>query len=325
MGRKMGHQLRYDERLSLQPYMSDGSFGPSYSLFGVISHAGNGPNSGHYYAHIKDGQGCWYEMNDECVTRISVPPVSQKNAYVLFYLRERGQALESAIFSTREPLKSGLVAGMKKRKLPQETDEDTGVRTSPVASRPTTPAKFIGPLLPSPDISSPIKKQKTSDSQDPQAEALRKKIEAVTEKTKGGEKEGQVKKALVSISALQSLSQYTDNSGDSDDDEDNGDDPSQEEIEKAKEKIPVPLADSTISTSSFYRASSSNATPFKNKSNLSQQLGSPRRNRSEEGTALFRKKSSVISPYDRLTRPNVNNLRRGSITQRYGKKKRLII
>ena len=319
MGRKIGHQIRYDERLSLQPYMSDGAFGPSYSLYGVISHAGGGPNSGHYYAHVKDGTGNWYEMNDENVTRIGGPPLSLKNAYVLFYLREKGQVLESAIsLANREPLKGGLVAGMKKRKLLHEPDEDTGVRTSPVPPRPSTPAKFIGPLLPSPDIPSPSKKRKLSDSQDPQAEALRKKIENVTGRTKEAEKEKQAKKAPPLTSAFQSLSQYTD-----DDDEDEGEAPSQEEIEKVKEKLPVPLVASTVPISSFYGSgSSSNATPFKNKSNFQQQPGSPKRDRSEGVGVSKKKKFSGGNPFDRIK--GNNNLRRGPIIHQYSRRKKMI-
>lgn len=315
MGRKIGHQIRYDERLSLQPYMSDGAFGPSYSFYGVISHAGGGPNSGHYYAHVKDGMGNWYEMNDESVTRIGGPPLSLKNAYVLFYLRDKGQALESAILSaTREHSKGGLVAGMKRRSLPHEADEDTGVRTSLAPSRPTTPPRFIGPLLPSPIIPSPSKKRKLSDSQDPQAETLRKKIEAVTGGTKEAEKEKQVKKALVPT-ALESLSQYAD-----DDDEDEGEAPSQEEIEKAKEKLPVPLPVSTIPPSSFYGGGgSTDATPFKNKSNFQPQPGSPKRERSE-GVGVFKKKKPFTgNPFNRVK--DSDNLRKPVIHQ-YGRKKK---
>lgn len=316
MGRKIGHQIRYNEKLSLQPYMSDGAFGPSYSLYGVISHAGGGPNSGHYYAHVKDGMGNWHEMNDESVMRISGPPLSLKNAYVLFYLREKGQALESAISSvTREHLKSGLVAGMKKRKLPHEAGEDTGVRTSPVPAQPSTPPRLIGPLLPSPVISSPAKKRKIDDSRDPQAEALRKKIEAVTGGAKETEKENQVKKAPAPTSALQSLSQYADD----DDDEDEGEALSQEEIEKAKEKLPVPLAVPTIPPSSFYGGGgSTNATPFKNKSNLQQRPSSPKRDRSEGVGIPKKKKPAGGNPYFFSRFKDTNTPRK------YGRKRAII-
>lgn len=318
MGRKIGHPIRYDERLSLQPYMSDGAFGPSYSLYGVICHAGSGPNSGHYYAHVKDDAGIWHEMNDESVTRIDGPPLSLKNAYVLFYVRDKGQALESAILSaTREPLKGGLVAGMKRRKLPHEADEDTGVR-APNFARPATPAKFIGPLLPSPTITSPSKKRKLGDSRDPQAEALSKKIEAVTRVTKEAEKkETQVKKAPTPTSALQSLSQYAED----DDDEDEGEAPSQEEIKKAKTKLSVSPVASTISPLNFYGGGGlTNTIPFKNKSNLHQQSGSPRR----EGLGVSKKKKFLGgNPYGRVR--GSNNLRGSPVVRSHGKRKRMII
>ncbi|KAJ7487742.1 hypothetical protein B0H11DRAFT_1720627, partial [Mycena galericulata] len=66
-GRKITNFVEYEERLSLKPYMSDEQYGPSYSLYGVICHAGGGPNSGHCYAYVKSGSGRWYEMNDESV------------------------------------------------------------------------------------------------------------------------------------------------------------------------------------------------------------------------------------------------------------------
>ncbi|KDQ64359.1 hypothetical protein JAAARDRAFT_94004, partial [Jaapia argillacea MUCL 33604] len=87
LGRKIGHLVRYEERITLRPAMSEGQFGPWYSLIGVISHAGGGPNSGHYYAHVKAGNGQWFEMNDESVSRHHGVPISLKNAYILFYMR----------------------------------------------------------------------------------------------------------------------------------------------------------------------------------------------------------------------------------------------
>ena len=99
MGRKIGHPIRYDERLSLEPFMSEGSYGPTYTLYGVICHAGGGPNSGHYYAHVKAANENWYEMNDESVERVSHAPLNMKSAYILFYVQLPGQALETTIKS----------------------------------------------------------------------------------------------------------------------------------------------------------------------------------------------------------------------------------
>lgn len=210
MGRKIGHPIRYEEKLSLQNVMSEGQHGPTYSLYGVISHAGGGPNSGHYYAHIKTSKGTWFEMNDESVTRTGSPPTSLKSAYILFYIRDKGQALqaalsESAVIIPRAP----MAARMKKRKIMESDDEDA----SP--PRPaSTPGRFIGPQLPSPPPLSTVETKKLkADSADPQATLLRKKI------------------ANVQSGALLSLSQYND-----DDDEDGRDDLG-EKVEKREAEV----------------------------------------------------------------------------------------
>jgi ubiquitin carboxyl-terminal hydrolase 36/42 len=182
LGKKIGHPVQYSERLALAPYMSEESFGPTYALSGVISHAGGGPHSGHYYAHVRAPDGRWYEMNDDSVTR-SPPPLGLKSAYVLFYLREgagTGQAARSpstanahAPPASPTPIKAasksvtgvtgltprsvqragGVVAGMKRRSEDGGTGDQRGAkapRTDDIAS-PTKASKkaSIGPLLPS--------------------------------------------------------------------------------------------------------------------------------------------------------------------------------
>lgn len=220
MGRKLGQPIQYRESLSLKPYMSEGSYGPSYTLYGVICHAGGGPNSGHYFAHIKNAKGVWHEMNDEHVSRDPSPPTSLKNAYILFYIRDKGQALDAVISSSTSsssapmsPLiprqvlpKRGVVASMKKRKVVESEDED---------DPPTTQSSktFIGPRLPSPHPSSssapadtpltPGAKKQKPNPVDPQAETLKKKIAAAASKSPAS-------------NALASLAQYTDGSSDDD-------------------------------------------------------------------------------------------------------------
>ncbi|KAK0206694.1 Usp36 protein [Desarmillaria ectypa] len=208
MGNKISHQVNYDERLSLAPYMSEGEFGPVYSLYGIICHAGGGPNSGHYYAFVKSRSGDWYEMNDESVTRVHQAPV-RKNAYILFYIRTKGERLQAALSRNDKappvadgvhPLK-GITVGMKKRRVREDEEEDTGVKMS---------KPFIGPLLPteSDKASGPsdTKRQKLSPTNDPQADAVKKKIESA-QKT------------------LSSLAQYASDASDE-----------EEEKEKEKEK-----------------------------------------------------------------------------------------
>ncbi|TFK20339.1 Usp36 protein [Coprinopsis marcescibilis] len=174
LGRKIGHHVNYDEALSLQPYMSDGQFGPTYSLYGVICHAGGGPNSGHYFAFVKSRDGKWWEMNDESVTQVSGPPLNKKSAYMLFYIRSKGQGLEGAVKSQMNGFMSGqsskprLSNSMKtmKRKERDEEAEDQGEKVD---------KPFIGPLLPSPTINGDGKKV---NGVDPQAAALKNKIAA---------------------------------------------------------------------------------------------------------------------------------------------------
>lgn len=237
MGRKIPHPVRYDERISLQPVMSEGQHGPTYTLFGVISHAGGGPSSGHYYAHIRDATSQWYEMNDDSVSRQANAPLGMKNAYVLFYIREKGQALEAVVSQPQKPLstpmKPGVVASMKKRKVVESDDE------APEGSSPKQ-RRFIGPLLPSPSIEKP----------DPQAEALKKKIaKQTTSPTKPS-------------TALLSLSQYADD----DEDDDVGEAVSMN-VDKPLPETPAPAAEADDSDSPpTLRPTTSSATPAPAKS-----------------------------------------------------------
>ena len=115
-------------------------------------------------------------MNDELI-QMTGKATDKKNAYMLFYIQDKGQGLEAAMripssnntLSPAVPMKNGLAAGMKKRfqKDGGDDDEDKGVKVSP---------PFIGPVIPSPlavkdDIRSPVI--------DPQALSLKSKIKAV--------------------------------------------------------------------------------------------------------------------------------------------------
>ncbi|KAJ7498685.1 Usp36 protein [Mycena latifolia] len=181
MGRKIGNHVEYEDQLSLKPYMSEGQYGPNYSLYGVICHAGGGPNSGHYFAYVKTRSGKWCEMNDESVTQGVRIPVNLKNAYILFYMRDKGQGLDAAVHAAPQTNGGGngsIVAGMKKRR-PREDDleEDAGVKVA---------KPFIGPRMPSPLAERPKPPPPTTNKSDPQADLVRKKIEAARSKALTG-------------------------------------------------------------------------------------------------------------------------------------------
>lgn len=198
--------------------MSKDQFGPTYSLYGIICHAGGGPNSGHYYAFVKSRTGRWYEMNDEMVSPISGPPVNKKMAYILFYLRNKGQGLQAALKSgvsgvqkekerEKDGERIGLVAGMKKKREREEDgggdEEDVGEKVDASAS---SPLRSTGPLLPSPvdrSCGSPTKRVKfdhdVTRKNDPQAEKIKQKILAAKDV-----KEAKAKKALAVLEGYDS-------------------------------------------------------------------------------------------------------------------------
>lgn len=185
--------VSYDEQLTLAPYMSEKQYGPTYSLYGVICHAGGGPHSGHYFAYVKGSNDRWYEMNDESVT--SAPsPTRMKNSYILFYIKNKGQKLESVVklntsttngsplpFTPTQVQKSGVAAQMKKKRPREEgtendagEEEDKGVKID---------KPFIGPMLPSQAESSggesPSQAKRAKlNIEDPQASAIKRKIES---------------------------------------------------------------------------------------------------------------------------------------------------
>ncbi|CAM9189955.1 unnamed protein product, partial [Phaeothamnion confervicola] len=70
-------------------YRSHRGAAPVYDLYGVANHSG-GLHGGHYTAHcLSPRDGCWYNFNDESVTRVDAGELGGPAAYVLFYkLRE---------------------------------------------------------------------------------------------------------------------------------------------------------------------------------------------------------------------------------------------
>ena len=88
---------------------------------------------------MKSASGAWYEMNDDLVEKIKGAPVNMKNAYILFYIREKGQGLEAAVNSTKSShthqRKTSLPNGSapKKRRVimsDEEGEEDNGEHLS---------------------------------------------------------------------------------------------------------------------------------------------------------------------------------------------------
>ncbi|KAL0399546.1 UNVERIFIED_CONTAM: Ubiquitin carboxyl-terminal hydrolase 25 [Sesamum radiatum] len=90
-GGKVDKPIAFDEILVLSSHMCKGSQDqhPEYNLFGTIVHSGFSPDSGHYYAYIKDAVGRWYCCNDSYVSVSTLQEVLSEKVYILFFSRTK--------------------------------------------------------------------------------------------------------------------------------------------------------------------------------------------------------------------------------------------
>ncbi|XP_057474340.1 ubiquitin carboxyl-terminal hydrolase 25-like [Actinidia eriantha] len=91
LGGKIDKTIAFEEVLVLSNYMCKASLDahPQYNLFGTIVHSGFSPDSGHYYAYIKDAMGRWYCCNDSFVKLSSLQDVLSEKVYILFFARTK--------------------------------------------------------------------------------------------------------------------------------------------------------------------------------------------------------------------------------------------
>ncbi|CAH9104311.1 unnamed protein product [Cuscuta epithymum] len=90
-GGKVDKLINFEEVLVLSSYLTKANQDPhpEYKLFGTIVHSGFSPDSGHYYAYIKDAMGCWYCCNDSYVSHSSLQEVLSEKVYILFFSRAK--------------------------------------------------------------------------------------------------------------------------------------------------------------------------------------------------------------------------------------------
>ncbi|KAI3675080.1 hypothetical protein L1987_84664 [Smallanthus sonchifolius] len=90
-GRKIDKAITFEEVLVLSSFMCKTSQDPhpEYKLFATIVHSGCSPDSGHYYAFIKDAIGRWYCCNDSYVSVSSLEEVFSEKVYILFFSRTK--------------------------------------------------------------------------------------------------------------------------------------------------------------------------------------------------------------------------------------------
>ncbi|TVU20655.1 hypothetical protein EJB05_36872 [Eragrostis curvula] len=87
-GGKINRNIEFKEALVLSDfiYNKNKDSQPVYNLFGSIVHSGLSPESGHYYAYVKDAIGRWYCCNDSHVSLSSSQDVLSEKVYILFYI-----------------------------------------------------------------------------------------------------------------------------------------------------------------------------------------------------------------------------------------------
>ncbi|KAL5736725.1 hypothetical protein ACOSP7_031179 [Xanthoceras sorbifolium] len=88
-GGKIDKAIAFEEVLVLSSFMCKSSQDPQpeYNLFGTIVHSGFSPDSGHYYAYIKDAMCRWYCCNDSYVSLSTLQEVLSEKVYILFFSR----------------------------------------------------------------------------------------------------------------------------------------------------------------------------------------------------------------------------------------------
>ena len=132
LGGKMSRQIAFDESLNIAPYLSVNRGPARYRLYAVVHHYGSGPNSGHYVASVRSPSGKWTRMDDSHVSEMGRSgPLNDQSAYILFYLKEKDEALDKAIAAATlvKPPLANLAGsqgtGEKKRKAVAETESDS--------------------------------------------------------------------------------------------------------------------------------------------------------------------------------------------------------
>ncbi|KAK9085960.1 hypothetical protein Sjap_026371 [Stephania japonica] len=108
LGNKIDRMIKFEEVLVLSSYMCRESQDPhpEYNLFGTIVHSGFSPESGHYYAYIKDTVGRWFCCNDSYVSLSSLQDVLSEKVYILFFSRTNQRPMTAKTTSTTDGVKS---------------------------------------------------------------------------------------------------------------------------------------------------------------------------------------------------------------------------
>ena len=123
-GTKVSRQIAFEENLNIAPYLSTNNGPARYKLYATVHHYGSGPNSGHYVASVKAPSGKWTKMDDSMVSEMGRSgPTNDQSAYILFYLREKDEALEKAIKAVAPSMPSQREGNKQRKPEPASASE----------------------------------------------------------------------------------------------------------------------------------------------------------------------------------------------------------
>lgn len=112
-GGKIDKAIAFEEVLVLSSYMCKATQDPypEYNLFASIVHSGFSPDSGHYYAYIKDAMNRWYCCNDSFVSLSTLKEVLSEKVYILFFSRTKQRPITTSTDSTTNGMKYDGING----------------------------------------------------------------------------------------------------------------------------------------------------------------------------------------------------------------------
>ncbi|KAJ4842318.1 hypothetical protein Tsubulata_039691 [Turnera subulata] len=136
-GGKIDKPIAFEEVLLLSGFMSKASQDPQpeYNLFGTIVHSGYSPESGHYYAYIKDASGRWYCCNDSYVSLSNLQDVLSEKVYILFFSRTNEKSVSNSTTLVSAGVKSSLSNGSGTSDSPKSAHLSKVMPAKPVAER----------------------------------------------------------------------------------------------------------------------------------------------------------------------------------------------
>ncbi|KAL5662499.1 hypothetical protein ACJX0J_029624, partial [Zea mays] len=113
-GGKINRNIEFKETLGISDCMYNKSQDPQpvYNLFGCIVHSGLSPESGHYYAYVKDPSGQWFCCNDSHVSLSSSQNVLSEKVYILFYIlnsKTQKSSTNGYSFTAAKPFSTNVI------------------------------------------------------------------------------------------------------------------------------------------------------------------------------------------------------------------------